>query len=232
MIQQHFSERPLDSGKALDWVAIRAIPICEGGEPLVRLADSARMRVDSAYFRMGVEGADEAVFVRQSVSRMLYDAAQKLPEHLGLAVLDGWRPAVVQRALRRQIRAEIVRQHPTLPETEVTQLLNQFAADPETPDFHLPHQTGGSVDVTLFDRRNGAVLDMGGAFDEPGEVSYSLAYENTTHPACAHRRILIHTMLQTGFTNLPTEWWHFDFGNQNWAFFSDATQAQYAATQP
>ena len=27
-------------------------------------------------------------------------------------------------------------------------------------------------------------------------------------------------MLQAGFTNLPTEWWHFDYGNKFWAFYT------------
>ena len=96
-----------------------------------------------------------------------------------------------------------------------------------------PHLTGGSVDVSLFHRVTGEVLDMGSAFDEAGHLSYTAALENETDArldaARQHRRILVGAMVQAGFTNIPTEWWHFDFGNQNWAYFSGADRAIYGA---
>lgn len=36
-------------------------------------------------------------------------------------------------------------------------------------------------------------------------------------------------MLAQGFTNIPTEWWHFDYGNSNWAYFSEQPFAYYGA---
>ena len=35
-----------------------------------------------------------------------------------------------------------------------------------------------------------------------------------------NRRILYWAMTKAGFTNLPTECWHFDYGNRNWAFYN------------
>ena len=26
-------------------------------------------------------------------------------------------------------------------------------------------------------------------------------------------------MTSVGFTNLPSEWWHYDYGNANWAYY-------------
>ena len=34
-----------------------------------------------------------------------------------------------------------------------------------------------------------------------------------------NRRLLYNTMVGQGFTNLPSEWWHFDYGNRFWAFY-------------
>ena len=45
------------------------------------------------------------------------------------------------------------------------------------------------------------------------------------------RRILIHTMKEAGFSNLPTEWWHFDYGNQNWAYFTEQSSAIFGAVE-
>ena len=32
-----------------------------------------------------------------------------------------------------------------------------------------------------------------------------------------NRRLLYSAMIDTGFTNLPSEWWHYDYGDENWA---------------
>ncbi|MCG4287414.1 D-alanyl-D-alanine dipeptidase, partial [Lactobacillaceae bacterium KNUT 0156] len=47
-----------------------------------------------------------------------------------------------------------------------------------------------------------------------------------------NRRLLYHVMTQAGFTNYIEEWWHFDYGNQNWATVSKRDFAVYGATKP
>jgi D-alanyl-D-alanine dipeptidase len=27
-------------------------------------------------------------------------------------------------------------------------------------------------------------------------------------------------MIKAGFTNLPTEWWHYDYGDKFWAYYN------------
>ncbi|MGV8547019.1 M15 family metallopeptidase, partial [Pseudomonas aeruginosa] len=46
-----------------------------------------------------------------------------------------------------------------------------------------------------------------------------------------HRRLLYHAMLDAGFSNLPSEWWHYDFGDQLWAWHTGATQALFGPVQ-
>ena len=38
-------------------------------------------------------------------------------------------------------------------------------------------------------------------------------------------------MIEAGFSNLPSEWWHYDFGDQLWAWHSGAQAALYGPTQ-
>ena len=171
--------------------------------------------------------------LRQTVAKKLQHAATLLPDTLGLVVFDGWRPLCVQRALRDEIRQQIVAKQPKADEVWIEARLDEFVANPNRHDMCPPHLTGGSVDVSLFHRATGEVLDMGSAFDEAGHLSYTAALENETDArldaARQHRRILVGAMVQAGFTNIPTEWWHFDFGNQNWAYFSGADRAIYGA---
>ena len=153
-----------------------------------------------------------------------------LPPQYGLEVLDGWRPLAVQRALRESFRHDIVVRHPEYDAAQIEEKLDQFVADPERTGITPPHHTGGSVDLTLFDTASGRTLDMGTAFDEPSHRSHSHALElEPPQAAQTHRRLLVNSMLLAGFSNLPTEWWHFDYGNALWAVGTGAEAAVFGA---
>ncbi|OXS16449.1 D-alanyl-D-alanine dipeptidase, partial [Zobellella denitrificans] len=88
--------------------------------------------------------------------------------------------------------------------------------------------------VTLCDGE-GRLLDMGTEFDDISPWSYSAAFEAVARPGpregevIENRRLLHSVMIRAGFTNLPSEWWHFDYGNQSWAWYSQAPQALFGA---
>lgn len=210
-----------------DWHDIEQINIVDNQEPLMPIPQQDNLQAQPIYHAEHVPHAIAVCVARQGVINRLQQAAQTLPEHLGLVVLDAWRSRKVQQALQEQIGALIRQTHPHLSAAEQQTLLLQFVA-PVSPHFISPHLTGGSVDVSLFDRFTGRLLDMGSAFDEPTERSHTVFYENQPdHPAHALRRLLYHTMSAAGFSNLPTEWWHFDYGNPLWAHYSQQTHAIY-----
>lgn len=221
---------PLTASADFHWPHIAAVPVAECGAPLQTLPAHPRLRSRPVYFEQGIAGAGAEIFLRAPVIERLLAALDALPEAYGFEVLDGWRSLAVQGALRESFRSQIVARHPEYDEAQIQTALDQFVANPYRPGMTPPHLTGGSVDLTLFDTASGQTLDMGTAFDEPSHRSHSSALEHEAPaPARQHRRILIHTMLAAGFTNLPTEWWHFDYGNQNWAYFSGAGQALFGA---
>ena len=46
--------------------------------------------------------------------------------------------------------------------------------------------------------------------------SFTAAFESEECQARDNRRILYNAMLNVGFTNYPSEWWHYDFGDLFW----------------
>lgn len=219
----------------LDWNRLAAVPVVECGAPLLPVPETPRLRVRAAYFEMGIAGAMKQILLREPVIERLLAALDALPECCGIEVLDGWRPVSVQAALREQFRGAIVARHPEYGEEQIQAALDQFVANPYRKDMSPPHLSGGSVDLTLFDTAGRQTLDMGTAFDEPSHLSHTRALETEPHPrytqARQNRRLMVHAMLDAGFTNLPSEWWHFDYGNQNWAFFSGAPEAFFGAAE-
>lgn len=82
------------------------------------------------------------------------------------------------------------------------------------------HNTGGAVDLSLVSEY-GDSLDMGTDFDTFEETSWTDYFENKNSNLIAreNRRILYYAMLKAGFTNLTSEWWHYDYGTKFWAYF-------------
>lgn len=218
-----------------DWHALFRQLICEKNEPLVKIKTNDRIQIYAAYHDMNLPGALPDIWVRRTVFERLSEALNYLPEHLGLLILDGWRSLSVQVALRQNMEAQIAREHPQWSADTITAFADHFVAKPQSsPDSPSPHLTGGSVDITLFDCISGKTLDMGSAFDSPHNESHTAFFENeSADPIFRNRRrILYHAMRKAGFTNLPSEWWHYDFGNQSWAYFAKQPSAFFGATQP
>ncbi|GAA0312987.1 M15 family metallopeptidase [Psychrobacter aestuarii] len=214
-----------------DWDGLDATHIVHADEPLQIIPTSDKLKSFPFYFAHDVKHALNLCVARQTVVQKLQQAAALLPAHIGIVVLDAWRPRAVQQALQDDIGHVVKQTYPELNEQEQQALLAQFVA-PADSDFISPHLTGGSVDITLFDINSGEWLDMGAGFDEPTERSYTHFYEDQPESAaCGNRRLLYWAMASVGFSNLPTEWWHFDYGNALWAHYANEQHALYGAIQ-
>ena len=82
-----------------------------------------------------------------------------------------------------------------------------FVAD---PDKGSRHNRGCAVDLTLFDRKTGKVVEMVGGYDEFSERSYP-DYLGGTSLQRWHRDLLRRAMQEEGFAVYEAEWWHFDY---------------------
>lgn len=220
--------------KDFSWGDYKRIPIVDNGEHLIPLSTSQHLVTYPFYAKMGIANAVHECFVRETVFEKLHLVADMLPEHLKLVVLDGWRPFSVQQHFFDSL-INILKK--SFPNHDEVHLYNQAKSlvSPPSSDKHSPspHLTGGSVDVTLCDL-NGRFLDMGTEFDEASKLSWTDALEDQCHniEARNNRRILYHTMIEAGFTNLPSEWWHFDYGNQLWSYRKGFDEAFYGVSKP
>ncbi|WP_081084422.1 D-alanyl-D-alanine dipeptidase [Burkholderia territorii] len=73
------------------------------------------------------------------------------------------------------------------------------------------HNRGIAVDLTLVDL-NGEELDMGTNFDAMTKGSHHL-YDGLPQRVQRNRAMLLGIMLASGFTHMPTEWWHYQLPN-------------------
>lgn len=199
--------------------------VCDCNEPLISIIDvnEPRIMCKAAYYEQGIPGAIHQCCLRESVFRLLQKALLLLPENLGFMIFDAWRPYAVQKYLFDIYYKSLAikEENKTLPDEELKRMARLFVSEPSTdPSRPHAHSTGGAVDLTLARTDGGELLDMGGAFDEFSEQAYTDYYEYREPAAIRmNRRMLYYTMIQVGFTNLPSEWWHYDYGDGFWAFY-------------
>ena len=63
---------------------------------------------------------------------------------------------------------------------------------------------------------------MGTEFDSFSPVTSTNAFEKTNNEEIKNnRRILYNAMTKAGFTNLPSEWWHYDYKDRAWAYYKE-----------
>ncbi len=225
------------------WEASRAVPIEECGEEMIPASlVPEKILVRPHYYYNMLEGAIPECYVRRSVLVRLLEASDLLPKGCRLVLLDTWRSRAIQTTLFQKFRSELREKMPLLDDAEITDLASQYVALPSLhPEHPSPHITGGAVDLTIVDE-SGVCIPMGSEFDETSERSETVFFEKKYESkekmtgeemeALYNRRLLYYVMSKTGFSNYPAEWWHYDYGNQNWALLRGKGNAKYGVSEP
>lgn len=187
----------------------------QNSEPLVSLSNlSPKIKIFPYYFQKKFPHTLPNCFLRTRVAEKLVQAANHLPSGLHFIVLDGWRPYELQNFLYKKICQDFT-------EVEEEKLAKYVAFPSKDIETASPHLTGGAVDLTIAS--GDGWLHMGTDFDEFIDKTKTDWYEHQQQLSAEesqfrdNRRLLKEVMEKVGFTNYAPEWWHFDFGNQNWA---------------
>ncbi len=131
-------------------------------------------------------------FMQRPAAEALVRAHQALKkEGYGLLIHDAYRPWYVTKMFWE-----------ATPEDKKI-----FVADPKEGS---KHNRGCAVDLTLYDLKTGAVVQMPSGYDEMSERAYA-DYAGGTAEQRDRRAILRWAMEKEGFTVYPQEWWHFDY---------------------
>ena len=180
------------------------------------------IRVAMQYAADALPGAVSKAYVRETVARKLMEAKALLPDGYTFEILDAWRPYEVQLHLFSAYCERLRRLAPAATEAEIVQKAREFVSFPDkSKTVSFVHSSGGAVDLTLVDA-NGNRLPMGTAFEDFSAAAYTSHFERDGMDAEVrqNRRLLHHVMCACGFTNYPAEWWHYDYGDIFWSFYT------------
>lgn len=161
----------------------------------------------------------EDVFVRQSVRDKILAADRHLKEkdqNLSLRVAYGYRHPSIQRAYFEAMKEKLA--------TEDLEKIHQLIAEPSVAG----HPTGGAIDATCFYKEK--EVDMGGKlydFDHADKIpTFSPV---VTKEQMANRMLLHDALVAEKFAPFYGEWWHFCYGDKEWAVLYKERHALYSA---
>lgn len=137
---------------------------------------------------------DQRAFLDADAAQALAQAQQYLkPYGYGILVWEAYRPWSVSKLA-----------YDALPADKKSML--------PAPEVGFSHNTGRSIDASLYLLATGENAGMISWFDEPSVRQYASFAGGTTLER--YRRDLLRSAMQmAGFTASGTEWWHFDYGD-------------------
>lgn len=205
-----------------------------------------------------VPGVAPAVLLRRSIAEKLAainyefqqsdELAEILHGRVELYVDEGLRSLETQHHLYNEVFPALIRaQHSTWSDAKVLERRDQLSAQPsDDPTSPSPHLTGAAVDLKLRYPQDNlgfvphVMLPMGGGHTATSEVTnpdyfeHKNSFSKDDEVARRNRRIFYWVMRgalngdDLGFAVNPTEWWHWSFGDQMWAWNTNAPQAFFS----
>ena len=200
-------------------------------EELVEIPDNCGIIIEMKYPLLNMDNAINKCLVRKKVLNKLLEAKKYLPKNITFKIWDAYRPLSLQKELYYKYKEKIIKEFnlENLNKEEQDKIISNYVSLP-SDDEEIPplHSTGGSIDLTLVYTDTKKELDMGVEFDEFSLLTNTNYFEqhNINKKIRNNRRILYNAMIKAGFTNLPSEVWHYDYGNRAWAFYKN-TKAIY-----
>ncbi|TAK04620.1 dipeptidase [Patescibacteria group bacterium] len=212
----------------LPYSSLIDVPVVENNEPLV-VTQETTPEVVWRYEKQDMVTAlqSEKMYLRSGALGRLRDAAAWLDRHLPgarLRVVHAYRLPSIQEEYFSARLAKFRAQHPEMTDLEIRELSHTLSASPDVAG----HPTGGAVDLIIAtDRGN---LDMGTAiadFRDENLERIKTFCTDLTDAQRTNRALLRSIMMHAGFAPYNGEWWHFSYGDREWAAYYRLPNATY-----
>jgi D-alanyl-D-alanine dipeptidase len=162
--------------------------------------------------------------IRKSIYERMRKAQESLPPGYRFMIYEAYRPLARQKKLWDMATQMLREKYPDMPDAELRDLTETFVADPFN-GIGSGHQACCAIDVSLCDAE-GNECDMGTACQEMNERSHT-ACQTISPEAIRNRALLVSALEGAGLINYPAEWWHFSYGDHQWAHLVGKTEAFY-----
>lgn len=211
---------------------ILAVPIIENHEPLIDLREQTEIAFGPS---PEIPNNVDYFYMRRTVYEKLMQAQSLLPKGLHFCLYEAYRSLELQKMLFDNRYAIIKNEHPHWNAhqlfIETIKMVSPIINEDGSKNIP-PHSTGGAVDVYLIDD-DGQYIEMGihpkdWMQDIDGVISET-ASTRISIEAKRNRKIMSDVLLEVGFVNYPTEFWHWSYGDRYWAYHVNQAHAIYGS---
>jgi len=223
-------QRILQQMDVLGEDVLNKIPIVECNEPLINISMSnPNVIIKMSQARLEYAG-NNVLYARKSVCEMISQVAKSIQSTYNLLLFDAYRPIEYQRLRFDQVLQSIRYEYPDQTDDFVRKMAFEVVFPPnEDPQQPPPHATGAAVDVALA-TKDGILLDFGSTYGIYNEDENKKHYTNSkfiSNDQRDNRIILVRAMASAGFSNYPGEWWHYMYGDREYAAYEGKMFAKY-----
>ena len=210
--------------KYQDLLTIKEYDLVTNKEEFVFLSLEDKFLIGCYQEKCNMSQYGKQVPVRKSVYYKLQKVAEKLKEinsNYKLIVVYGFRALEIQKEYFNEIYNEVKDKFEN--EMEMLEYIHKKIAVPEVAG----HPTGGAVDIAIFDEEKNVIIDFGSKILDWDDEKCYYNSDEISEVARSNRKLLRELMINEGFAPFDGEWWHFSYGDKEWAFYYDKEKALY-----
>ncbi|MEA3355564.1 MAG: M15 family metallopeptidase [Patescibacteria group bacterium] len=168
----------------------------------------------------------EKILVRETVKQKLVKVSQninKINKRWKLLVMYGYRaPKIQKRYFVKNLTDMLEKQKEVPSPVNLYEMTHRQVAVPKVSG----HPTGGAVDVSLINT-NGNLVNCGSKIYDLKNIKRYTFMTLKNKSAKKARFILRDVMMQENFAPFDGEWWHFSYGDKEWAAYYKKQTAFY-----
>lgn len=198
------------------------LKIIDNSEPLVNLkkhCSKVVIAIDKRRMK-----SEKNFYLRKTVAEMINRAIAYLPRGMTFAIGDAWRPQHVQEKIFAEFFNYAKKKNPNWNKQKIIKEISQYVA-PSTGPLASGHLTGGAVDLRLI--KNGRKIPMKDRRLTYQENAQSIQPKLPKYLQ-QNRSIMFSALTKAGLSNYPKEYWHWSYGDSQWAKRNKKKNAIYS----
>lgn len=188
------------------------IKIIECNESLVNIKKHCpRVVISLNKERLKIE---KNFYLRKTVADMINKAISYLPDNTTFIIRDAWRSQYVQEKIFDGFFDHFNKKYPNWNKQKVITEINKYVA-PATGKYASGHMTGGAVDLRLI--KNGRKLPMNDRRHLTYQENAQSIQPQLPKYLQKNRQLMFDALIKAGLSNYPKEYWHWSYGDIQWA---------------
>lgn len=210
-------------GEILTYKKLKCVGSGENGEAFVSLDEV----ITCQYQKLDMlPYTGQTIYVREGVREKLLEVNKQLKtinSGYELKVVYGYRHPDVQQKYFNEMRRKILKKKIASDDNELDAYVHNFIAVPDVAG----HPTGGAIDLTIttLDGDMDMGCDIADFSDQEKMITFS---KKISEKAMDNRALLHDLMLSSDFAPFYGEWWHFSYGDKEWAYFYGKDSSFYS----